>query len=334
MSLFRIFGAGEWGLAVANHLASSGSIVEIYIRDDKKIDFYKTYNSHKDLGINFNDNISFHNINMISGAKAEKNVINIIATSSSGFLEIIKDNIGYFKSCESLSWITKGLDHVSGLLFHQILDQMLSSEIHKCIISGPSFAKDLVNKKSIEVSIASTDNQLMDKFISAMGTEYFKLIPSKDIIGIEVSGVLKNISAILAGSLTANEFSNEYIDELILISQKEVQRISKLIGDSHSRYTVSDKEVSKTIDSPACIGDLHLTCFYNTSRNRQLGLKLTKDCNVSKLIARIGTVEGYLSTATLFNNKDIYGDGPIVNAANDILFNHLEPKKVLDSLFT
>ena len=40
MSLFRIFGAGEWGLAVANHLASSGSIVEIYIRDDKKIDFY------------------------------------------------------------------------------------------------------------------------------------------------------------------------------------------------------------------------------------------------------------------------------------------------------
>ena len=153
--------------------------------------------------------------------------------------------INYFKSCESLSWITKGLDHASGLLFHQILDQMLSNEIHKCIISGPSFAKDLVNKKNLEVSIASTDNSLMDIFISAMCTGYFKLIPTKDIIGIEVSGVLKNISAILAGSLTANEFSNEYIDELISISQKEVQRISKLIGDSHSRYTLFEKEILK-----------------------------------------------------------------------------------------
>lgn len=333
MSLFRIFGAGEWGLAVANHLASLGSTVEVYIRDEKKINFYKTHSLHKDLAINFNNNISFHHINMIHDTKTKANVINIIATSSSGFLPIIKNNINYFKSCESLSWITKGLDHASGLLFHQILDQMLSNEIHKCIISGPSFAVDLVNKKNLEVSIASTDNSLMDIFMSAMCTDYFKLIPTKDIIGVEVSGVLKNISAILAGSLTANEFSNEYIDELILISQKEVQRISKLIGDSHSRYTLSDKEILKTLTSPACMGDLHLTCFYNTSRNRQLGLKLTKDCNVNKLITRIGTVEGYLSTVTLFKNKDIYGDGPLVNAAYDILYNHLEPKKVLDSLF-
>ena len=89
----------------------------------------------------------------------------------------------------------------------------------------------------------------------------------------------------------------------------------------------------ETLDSPACIGDLHLTCFYNMSRNRQLGLKLTKDCNVNKLIAKIGTVEGYLSTATLYNNNDIYGEGPLVKAAHDILYNHVEPKIVLNSLF-
>ena len=120
MSLFRIFGAGEWGLAVANHLASLGSTVEVYIRDEKKINFYKTRGLHKGLSINFSNNISFHHINMISDTKTEKNIINIIATSSSGFLPIIKDNIEYFKSCDSLSWITKGLDHESGLLFHQV----------------------------------------------------------------------------------------------------------------------------------------------------------------------------------------------------------------------
>ena len=333
MSLFRIFGAGEWGLAIANHLSSLGNTTEVYIRDEKKLESYRNSNFHEHLKINFDDNISFHNINRISSAKTDNTIINIIATSSSGFLPIIQDNMEYFKSCESLTWITKGLDHTSGLLFHQILDQTLSREIHKCIISGPSFAKDLVCKKKLEVSIASTDNLLTDIFISAMNTDYFKLIPTNDIIGIEVSGVLKNISAIIAGSLTANEFSDEYIDELILISKKEVQRISRLIIGSDPRYTLSDKELTKTLDSPACIGDLHLTCFYNTSRNRQLGLKLIKDCNVDKLISRMGTVEGYLSTATLFNNKNIYGDGPLVNAANDILYKNLEPKLVLNSLF-
>ena len=78
MSLFRIFGAGEWGLAVANHLASLGNTVEVFLRDEKKIDIYKTYRLHKNLEINFNDNISFHNINRISSAKTDNTIINIM----------------------------------------------------------------------------------------------------------------------------------------------------------------------------------------------------------------------------------------------------------------
>ena len=34
---FRIFGAGEWGLALANHLTEQDNLVEIYIRNSKKI---------------------------------------------------------------------------------------------------------------------------------------------------------------------------------------------------------------------------------------------------------------------------------------------------------
>ena len=86
-----------------------------------------------------------------------------------------------------------------------------------------------------------------------------------------------------AGSLTANEFPDEYVQELISISQQEVYRISKLIMTTSHGYEVSDSEMKKTLNSPACLGDLELTCFYNTSRNRQLGLKLTKDCNIKKL---------------------------------------------------
>jgi glycerol-3-phosphate dehydrogenase (NAD(P)+) len=332
MALFRIFGAGEWGLAVANHLSIQNNLVEIYLRDTDKVDSYKTNKIHENLDIKFGKNISFFNLNRVSEISNDPNTINIIATSSSGFLNIIKDNLNYFKKSQSLTWLTKGLDHLSGSLFHQVLDELLPDEIDKCIISGPSFAIDLVNKKNIKVSIASTDDLLTEVFVNAMNTDYFTLYPTHDLIGVEVSGVLKNISAILAGSLTANEFPDEYVHELISISQQEVYRISKLIMATSHGYEVSDSEMKKTLTSPACLGDLELTCFYNTSRNRQLGLKLARDCNIKKLLSKIGTVEGYLSTETLFKNKEIYSESKIIKSANEILYNHIEPRKILEGL--
>ncbi len=333
MAIFRVFGAGEWGLAVANDLSLANNLIEVYIRDKNKLEAYKGNASHEGLGLKFNNNISFHDIDSSNNLENSLDIINIIATSSSGFLSVIEDNIDYFKKCNSLTWITKGLDHTSGLLFHQLIDKNISQKIEKCIISGPSFAKDLVNKKSLEVSIACTDNNLSSKLISTMTRDYFMLVPTQDIIGIEISSVLKNISAILAGCLTANQYPDEYIEQLILLSQREVKRMTKLITSHDKNYLVSDAEIDKTLASPGCIGDLRLTCFYNMSRNRQLGLKLTKNSNIKKLISNIGTVEGYLSTATLYNNKKTYGDGLIVNVANDILYGYKEPKKVLDQLF-
>ena len=333
MALFRIFGAGEWGLAVANHLSIQNNLVEVYLRDDDKVNSYKVSRVHRNLDIKFGNNISFFNLAHISQISNDSKIVNIIATSSSGFLNIIKDNINYFKKSISITWLTKGLDHSSGCLFHQVLDELLPNKIDKCIISGPSFAIDLVNKKDIKVTIASTDDHLSEVFIKGMNTDYFTLLPTHDLIGVEVSGVLKNISAILAGSLTVNEFPDEYVHELISISQQEVYRISKLIIATSHGYEVSDSEMKKTLDSPACLGDLKLTCFYNTSRNRQLGLKLTGDCNIKKLLSKIGTVEGYLSTETLYKNKEIYSDSKLIKSAYDILYNHIDPRKVLEDIY-
>ena len=142
---------GNYYGAGVSDLTFRDNTVEVYLRDQTKINLYQTNNHHDSLDIKF-DNIYFHNINSINNIKKTDRAINIIATSSSGFLPIIKDNIDYFQSCDSLSWITKGLDHDSGLLFHEVLDQVLSRKVKKCVISGPSFAKDLVAKKPLEVS--------------------------------------------------------------------------------------------------------------------------------------------------------------------------------------
>lgn len=330
---FRIFGAGEWGLAIACHLSSNGNIVEIYLRDASKVKKYNESRSYKNLNLSFGTNISFNELSNLNLLKSSVDIINIIASSSSGFTDIVSAHNNYFKSCKSIVWLTKGLDHSNGLLFHEIIDKKLSLDINKCIISGPSFARDLVANKALEVSIASTCNTLAGIIIKAMETKNFRFKETNDIVGVEVSGVIKNISGILAGILTANSYPDEYIDQLILLSQNDVKSIVSKITISQDAYGVTEKELDDTVHSPACFGDMHLTCYFNTSRNRQLGLKIIGKYDLEKIIKKIGTVEGYLSTLTLYKHKDIYGESMIVEAAYKILYQNSDPKAILDKLF-
>jgi glycerol-3-phosphate dehydrogenase len=258
----------------------------------------------------------------------------MIASSSSGFSDIINSYNTYFKSCGSIIWLTKGLDHSKGSLFHEIIDIELSPTIKKCIISGPSFAKDLIARKPLRVSIASTCGVLSDSVIKAMETKNFKLEKTFDIIGVEISGVIKNISGILAGILTANLYPDEYIEELISLSQKDVKSITRRITKKQDSYLVTEDQLEKTVLSPACYGDIHLTCYFNASRNRQLGLKIVGEYNIKKIISKLGTVEGYLSTATLNAHEKMFGESKIVQAAHRILYLDDDPKTVLNQLFT
>ena len=333
MKTFRIFGAGEWGLAVANHLSCLGHNVEIFLRNDNKISEFNKLRAYKDLGLSFSQNVIFNNLSDLNTLSSNKDIFNIIASSSSGFADIINSYRVYFKSCKSVVWLTKGLDHDSGLLFHEIIDQELSPSINKCIISGPSFAKDLVSAKPLKVSIASSCDLLANVIIETMETEYFMFERTTDIIGVEVSGVMKNISAILAGALTVNSYPNEYIEELIVLSQRDIKSIVRKITRQQKSYIVSEEDLDKTVLSPACYGDMCLTCYFNTSRNRKLGLKITGKYNLKKIINKIGTVEGYLSTLTLNNHKKVFGESKVVEAAYKILYLDAEPKKVLNELF-
>ena len=331
---FRIFGAGEWGLAVANHLSCLDNKVEVFFRNDNKVNEYNKSLFCKNLNLSFNKNIVFRSLEELNHLSNSEDNFNMIASSSSGFSDIINSYNTYFKSCESIIWLTKGLDHSKGSLFHEIIDIELSPTIKKCIISGPSFAKDLIARKPLRVSIASTCGVLSDSVIKAMETKNFKLEKTFDIIGVEISGVIKNISGILAGILTANLYPNEYIEELISLSQKDVKSITRKIAKKQDSYLVTEDQLEKTVLSPACYGDIHLTCYFNASRNRQLGLKIVGEYNIKKIISKLGTVEGYLSTATLNAHEKMFGESKIVQAAHRILYLDDDPKTVLNQLFT
>ena len=95
---------------------------------------------------------------------------------------------------------------------------------------------------------------------------------------------------------------------------------------------MSNKQALRTLESPACLGDMLLTCFNDISRNRQFGLKLGFNIQMQQLLKDIGTVEGFLSTKTLYDNRDKYQCGNIVHAAYKILYQSESPIEVIKGL--
>ena len=83
--VFRIIGAGEWGLSYANHLANLGVNVEAYIRNPSTISMLQSTRSIKNINLELHKDINLYLLNDIFTKNESENIINILAPSSSGF---------------------------------------------------------------------------------------------------------------------------------------------------------------------------------------------------------------------------------------------------------
>ena len=68
-------------------------------------------------------------------------------------------------------------------------------------ISGPSFAYDVANGLPTSVTLAASNPLLLPVAMKIFENQNFKTYKSKDIVGVELGGSLKNVIAIGAGIL-------------------------------------------------------------------------------------------------------------------------------------
>ncbi len=317
---FRILGAGIWGMAFSDYLAQLGHNIEVFCRDSN------SYGSKDFLKLNFNklkssDIQPLANLNSYNPSEA----INIVAVNSKGFNDILKSNKSYFKKANELISLTKGIDHHTGLLFHDLVSKMFGDRLRYGLISGPSFASDLVNKKTMSVSFASSDKDLRNELVNLTQSTYFSMQPTDRVIHIEIAGVIKNIAAILCGMSDFFFGKNKYTNLIIKKACNEAWEISSRALDNFDLS--NDKE--SIISSPGFIGDMILTCKQNQSRNYSFG-NLIADSNMSAKEAKseIGTVEGYDCCISLVDNSSLYS-GDLVNLVYDIVCNDNANRKYL-----
>lgn len=98
-----------------------------------------------------------------------------------------------------------------------------------------------------------------------LSNRFFRVYTQNDVIGVEIAGALKNVFAIGAGLIEGYGFGLNTKTALLSRGIKEIQNFSKHYGGK-----------PETLHGLAGMGDLVLTAFGESSRNRTFGYKLAK----------------------------------------------------------
>ena len=122
-----------------------------------------------------------------------------------------------------------------------------------------------MNKKPTAVTLATTSSKLANITINLLGNNYFRIYLSKDIIGVQINGAMKNVLAIAAGLTEGLRLGKNARAAILARGIKEVIRLTEAVGGK-----------KETVMGLSGVGDIILTCVSKSSRNYNLGYMLGK----------------------------------------------------------
>lgn len=231
---------------------------------------------------------------------------------------------GYLDQGVPLVSLAKGIDHetlkLPDELFKTHFDHYRSQLMY---LSGPSFAKEIVDKQITIVSLAGEDRENLLLTCEMLGTEFFKAIPTTDVKGVLLGGSLKNVIAIAGGIMEGLGYNHNTRAALITRGIVEMLRFGAVFGAK-----------PETFYGPSGMGDLILTTTGELSRNKSFGIEIAKGRKAEDIIRSTkSVVEGYKTTkAAYFLAQKMNIRARIFSGLYEVLYNGHDPKEVVQEL--
>ncbi len=204
---------------------------------------------------------------------------------------------------------TKGFEPESLLRVSEVVGQEL--EGHRvAVLSGPSFAAEVVRQMPTAVVVASSDADLAARVQSGFRSGYFRLYASSDVAGVEIGGAFKNVIAIAAGVVDGLGLGHNALAGLITRGLAEIARLATAAGARRD-----------TLSGLAGLGDLVLTCTGDLSRNRHVGMELARGRSVTEILSSMKMVaEGVRTTDAVLKLGRRHGvELPIAEQVAEVL---------------
>lgn len=287
MKKATIFGAGSFGTAIAQVLTANFDEVVLWGRDAAQIEVLnRTHENANYLpGLQLNPKIR-GSIDL--EAAADKTELVVVATPSQATRDLLGKTTRLFPLHVPVVSVAKGIETGTLATMTEVLEQCLPEEYHPhiAVLSGPSFAKEMVRRLPTVVTIASRFENTARTAQAMFKSDVFRTYTSTDVVGVQVGGALKNVIAIAAGMSDGLGLGHNSRAAIITRGLAEITRIAVRMGGN-----------PLTLSGLAGLGDLVLTCTGELSRNRTVGFELGRGRTLEDILKEMKQVAEGVKTA-------------------------------------
>lgn len=323
MAKVTVLGAGSWGTALSIVLADNGHDVSLWTHRQEQADAINTtHKNEKYLEIMIPEQIkAFHN--MEDAVRNAETIIIVIPTEA--MRDVCKQLNNNLRHSVTIIHASKGIEPETLKRVSEVISEEMDNYAYEDIVvlSGPSHAEEVAKRQPTTVTVSSLNEENAELAQDLFINNSFRVYTSKDIIGIELGGALKNIIALGAGISDGLGYGDNAKAALITRGLAEITRLGTSLGANPLTF----------LGLPG-VGDLVVTCTSVHSRNWRAGNLLGSGKKLEEVLNQMEmVVEGVRTTKAAYQfAKDQQVEMPITTGIYDILFNDKNPKDVVESL--
>jgi glycerol-3-phosphate dehydrogenase (NAD(P)+) len=235
----------------------------------------------------------------------------LLATPSHAARETLTAMLTLLDEAAIIVSVAKGIEIETGKRISEIAKEVVGMSHPFVSLSGPSFAKEVVDGYPTAIVAASKDNAAARVVQNDFSFENLRVYTNADVVGTEIGGSVKNVMAIAAGMTAGLGFGSNSVAALITRGLAEITRLARREGAQ-----------METLMGLAGLGDLVLTCTGSLSRNRFVGQELGKGRTLDDIVGGMTEVAEGINTARAVKKlADRAGlEMPITNEVNAVLY--------------
>ena len=282
-----VFGSGAWGTALAMAWGREGANVALWGQPAEAVEELARTRQHPRLP---SAELPPTVLPVVSPAEAFRAPIWISAIPTQFSPQAWATFKGQTQGLkpELMIHASKGILQGSHQRLSQVLGPLLELPIG--VLSGPTFADEVARNLPTTIVLALPEtiaDERAGQLQALLATQRLRVYLSRDIIGVELCGALKNVLAIAAGLVESLDLGHNAKAALMTRGLSEMARLVEKLGGR-----------PETVTGLAGMGDLFLTATGPQSRNRRFGAMVGAGHSPKAAASSMGeqVVEGVFTT--------------------------------------
>ena len=271
-----VLGAGSWGTTLASMCARRWPTT-IWALEDQVVE---------EINLRHANSLYLKGFDLPPALRATRSMkeategadIVIVAAPSPYFRAVLGQAAPFVRRAVPVVSVAKGLEPETLLRMTEIIAQILPDN-PRAVLSGPNLAREIIAGYAAGAVVACHDADIARVLQSVINCGLYRVYTTRDVVGVEVAGALKNVIAIAAGMADGVGVGDNTRALIITRGLAELTRLGVAMGGE-----------AQTFAGLAGLGDLLATCMSPLSRNRHVGEELGKGRKLDDIVGEMRMV--------------------------------------------